>query len=244
MIRIENLHKNFKENIVLNDIDLKVKPNNVTTIVGPNGSGKTTIIKCILGMLIPKRGKIYIDNINISKSHTYRNYITYLPQVESFPPNLKVHELLDMIKNLRNNDISYLLLVNHFNLKQYLQHRTSTLSKGTRQKINLVITFMFDCPIIILDEPTAGLDPISVIKLKELIDIEKKKGKTILITSHIMSFIDEVSSEIILLSEGQIFYNGSIKKLKKNIVKNRNNKKSYLTDLEYALTKIIDEKNV
>ena len=102
MIRIENLHKNFKENIVLNDIDLKVKPNNVTTIVGPNGSGKTTIIKCILGMLIPKRGKIYIDNINISKSHTYRNYITYLPQVESFPPNLKVHELLDMIKNLRN----------------------------------------------------------------------------------------------------------------------------------------------
>ena len=74
---------------------------------------------------------------------------------------------------------------------------------------------MFDCPIIILDEPTAGLDPISVIKLKELIDIEKKKGKTILITSHIMSFIDEVSSEIILLSEGQIFYNGSIKKLKK-----------------------------
>ena len=70
MIRIENLHKNFKENIVLNDIDLKVKPNNVTTIVGPNGSGKTTIIKCILGMLIPKRGKIYIDNINISYENT------------------------------------------------------------------------------------------------------------------------------------------------------------------------------
>lgn len=244
MIHVEALHKNFKEKIVLNDINLKVKPNVVTTIVGPNGSGKTTIIKCILGMLIPKRGKIYLDNIDISNSYEYRNSITYLPQVESFPANLSVHELLDMLRDLRDKDINYMPLINYFNLSEFIEQRTSNLSKGTRQKINLVITFMVDCPIIILDEPTAGLDPISVIKLKELIDVEKKKGKTILITSHIMSFIDEVSSEIIVLSEGQIFYNGSLKNLKKNFVDKRENKKSYLTDIEHALTKLIDKKNV
>ena len=214
MVSIENLHKRFGKNIVLRGLDLEIKSGGIFAVLGPNGSGKTTLIKSILGMVIPNKGTIKVLDENIKKNASYRNKIDYLPQIANFPSNLKVKELIRMIKDLRGNTNDDEALIKLFKLEPFLNKKLGTLSGGTKQKVNIVLTFMFESPLIILDEPTTGLDPISLIHLKELIQKEKAKGKTILITSHIMSFVEEVSDEIVFLLEGKIYFKGSIDALK------------------------------
>ena len=136
-----------------------------------------------------------------------------------------------MIKDLRTEkkaDDQHLIEL--FKLEPFLDKRLSNLSGGTKQKVNLVLTFMFDSPLVILDEPTSGLDPISHLRLKELIKAEKEKGKTILITSHIMSFVEEIADEIVFLLEGKIYFKGSIAQLKI---------KTQQPDFEHAIASIL-----
>ncbi|WP_242202935.1 ABC transporter ATP-binding protein [Aestuariivivens insulae] len=214
MVNITNLHKKFNKNKVLSGVNLEIDNSGIFAVLGPNGSGKTTLIKSILGMVIPNKGKISVLGKDIKHSSAYRHQIDYLPQIANFPSNLKVKELIKMIKDLRGKTKMDLELIKRFKLEPFLDKKLGTLSGGTKQKVNIVLTFMFDSPLIILDEPTTGLDPISLIQLKELIQSEKSKGKTILITSHIMSFVEEVSDEIVFLLEGQIYFKGSTSALK------------------------------
>ncbi|TGV02344.1 ABC transporter ATP-binding protein [Flavivirga rizhaonensis] len=234
MVNIENLHKRFNKNIVLSGVDLNITEGGIFAILGPNGSGKTTLIKSILGMVIPNKGTINVLGENIKNSSNYRHKIDYLPQIANFPNNLKVKELIKMIKDLRGDTNEDERLIELFTLHPFLDKKLGNLSGGTKQKVNLVLTFMFDSPLIILDEPTTGLDPISLIRLKDLIQTEKAKGKTILITSHIMSFVEEVSDEIVFLLEGQIYFRGSISELK-----NKTNQ----PDFEHAIASILTENN-
>ena len=214
MVSIHNLHKKFNKNIVLNGVDLNIDEGGIFAILGPNGSGKTTLIKSILGMVIPNEGTITVLGQDIKKSSSYRNDIDYLPQIANFPSNLKVKELITMIKDLRGNGSKENELIELFKLEPFLNKKLGNLSGGTKQKVNIVLTFMFNSPLIILDEPTSGLDPISLIGLKKLIQQEKAQGKTILLTSHIMSFVEEVSDEIVFLLEGEIYFKGTIDELK------------------------------
>ncbi len=231
MIKIECLHKKFDTNQVLKGIDLEIKKGGIFAVLGPNGSGKTTLIKSILGMVIPNSGSIKIDESIVRNNWKYRNNINYLPQIANFPGNLKVRELINMIKDLRTRKKAKdQHLIDLFRLEPFMNKRLSNLSGGTKQKVNLVLTFMFDSPLIILDEPTSGLDPVSHIRLKELIQAEKAKGKTILITSHIMSFVEEIADEIVFLLEGEIYFKGSISKLKS---------KTEQPDLEHAIASIL-----
>ena len=234
MVSIENLHKRFGKNIVLSGVDLEIKSGGIFAVLGPNGSGKTTLIKSILGMVIPNKGIIKVMGENIKKNANYRNKIDYLPQIANFPSNLKVKELITMIKDLRGTTNEDEALIALFGLEPFLNKKLGTLSGGTKQKVNLVLTFMFDSPLVILDEPTTGLDPISLIRLKELIQKEKGKGKTILITSHIMSFVEEVSDEIVFLLEGKIYFKGTISKLKN---------KTKQPDFEHAIASILTHNN-
>ena len=231
MIEIKDLHKKFGKNLVLKGIDLDIQQGGIFAILGPNGSGKTTLIKSVLGMVIPQSGTISINGKTIKKDWKYRNEIDYLPQIANFPNNLSVKELIKMIKDLRANYTSKdQSLIELFKLESFLDKKLGNLSGGTKQKVNLVLTFMFDSPLIILDEPTTGLDPISLIRLKNLINDEKEKGKTILITSHIMSFVEEVSNEIVFLLEGKIYFKGSIQELKS---------KTDQPDFEHAIASIL-----
>lgn len=214
MINIKNLQKNFGKLVVLNDLNLSINKGGVFAILGPNGSGKTTLIKSLLGMVIPNKGEILYNGENVLKKWEYRKHINYLPQIANFPANLSVIELIGMVKNLRSSDTNEDELVNLFGLKPFLKQKLGNLSGGTKQKVNIVLTFMFDNDLIILDEPTTGLDPIALIYLKELIEKEKSKGKTILITSHIMSFVEEISDEIVFLLDGKIYFKGTIQELK------------------------------
>lgn len=230
MVEIVDLHKKFGKNNVLNGVDLNINEGGIFAVLGPNGSGKTTIIKSILGMVIPDNGTIKVFNTNIKKNSNYRSKIDYLPQIANFPSNLKVIELIKMIKDLRGQTNNDQKLIETFKLQPFLNKKLGTLSGGTKQKVNLLLTFMFDSPIVILDEPTTGLDPISLIRLKELIAAEKKKGKAILITSHIMSFVEEVADQIVFILEGKIYFKGSIEELKTKTEQN---------DFEHAIANIL-----
>ena len=214
MITITNLHKKFGDNPVLQGVDLTIDQG-VLAILGPNGSGKTTLNKCILSMVYPDQGSIEIKGQTIKNQWKYRENIDYLPQIANFPNNITVIELIQMIKDLRHDPAKdHQPLLDLFKLTPFLHKKLNKLSGGTKQKVNLLLTFMFDNPILILDEPTTGLDPAAMITLKQLILNEKKKGKTILVTSHIMSFVEEVSDELIFILEGKIYFKGTVDQLK------------------------------
>ncbi|SIS80832.1 Cu-processing system ATP-binding protein [Zobellia uliginosa] len=229
MIHIEGLHKKFGKNPVLSGLDLTINKEGVFAVLGPNGSGKTTLIKSILGMVVPDKGTISVQGEPIKKNWKYRKEIDYLPQIANFPGNLKVRELIRMIKDLRQSPSDEDRLIALFKLEPFLDKKLSTLSGGTKQKVNIVLAFMFDSPLLILDEPTTGLDPASLIHLKELIREQREMKKTILITSHIMQFVAEVSDVIVYLLEGNIYFKGSIEALKT---------KTGQTDLEHAIAAI------
>ena len=234
MIEFIDLHKKFGKLTVLDGVNLTLKPEEnsgcVYAILGPNGSGKTTLIKCLLGMVIPNKGDITYNNESVLKKWEYRNHLNYLPQIANFPSNLSVKELIKMVKNLRPKTADEHHLIDLFGLQPFLNKKLGNLSGGTKQKVNLVLTFMFDSDLIILDEPTTGLDPIALIHLKNLIEKEKEKGKTILITTHIMSLVDEIADEIIFLLDGKIYFKGSIALLKE---------KTNNTNLEQAIANLI-----
>lgn len=232
MIKISNIHKKFGKVQVLKGLDLEIKSGGIFAILGPNGSGKTTLIKSILGMVIPNQGEIEFNGVSVLKEWAYRNEIDYLPQIANFPGNLTVLELVNMIKNLRKKKALDLALIELFKLEPFLNQKLANLSGGTRQKVNLVLAFMFDSPLLILDEPTTGLDPVALISLKELILKEKKKGKTILITTHIMDFVEEMADEIVFLLDGSIYFKGTVQALKKQ---------TNQANLERAIANILTE---
>ena len=232
MITIKNLHKRFGKNQVLSGVNLDQGEGGILAVLGPNGSGKTTLIKCLLGMVIPNKGSIEVRGVSVKNNWGYRQDIDYLPQIANFPGNLKVRELIKMIKDLRAKPAEDLQLIERFQLQAFLDKKLGNLSGGTKQKVNLVLTFMFDSPLIILDEPTTGLDPIALIELKQLIQQEKAKGKTIVITSHIMSFVEEVADEIVFLLDGKVYFKGNIEALKK---------KTAQQDFEHAIASILTQ---
>lgn len=235
MIKIKDVYKKFGQVQVLKGLDLEIKSGGIFAILGPNGSGKTTLIKSILGMVIPDKGDIEFNQVSILNKWNYRNEVDYLPQIANFPSNLTINELVGMIKNLRKKKTTDLQLIELFALKSFLNQKLGNLSGGTRQKVNLVLAFMFDSPLLILDEPTTGLDPVALITLKKLILQEKEKGKTILITTHIMDFVDEMADEIVFLLDGKIYFKGTVQALK-NQTEEQN--------LERAIANILTKEHV
>lgn len=233
LIAIKNLQKTFGKSEVLKSINLTIEAGKVTAIVGPNGSGKTTLIKSILGLVRPTNGTIEVDGENIQNNFVYRNKIGYMPQIARYPENLTAAELLSLVKELRNNDeMDAEDLIKSFKLSDEMQKPFKNLSGGTKQKVSATIAFAFNPKILFLDEPTAGLDPISSSYFKDLILKEKQNKKTIALTSHIMSEIQELADEIIFLLEGEIRFKGTINSLLENHKE---------TKLERAIAELMNE---
>lgn len=235
MIEIKGIKKSFGKLDVLKGFDFSLSDRKITAVLGPNGSGKTTLIKSILGLVIPSHGEILYKGSSIFNNWDYRKEIGYLPQIARFPENLRVSELLKLIEEVRNETGNSDELISRFDLESFLHKKLYQLSGGTRQKVNIVLTFMFDCPVYILDEPTSGLDPIALIRLKDLIQYKKEEGKTFLITTHIMTLVEELSDELIFLLEGQIYFSGTYGELM-TAQKEEN--------LERAIAKILEKENV
>ena len=230
-ILIRNLSKNFGKLEVLKQVNLRIAhQGSITAILGPNSSGKTTLIKILLGMILPTQGDIFINNQSILNQWKYRKDIGYMPQITDFPENLRVKELVYLVQSLRKKNAHYDTLIRLFGIKPHWEEMLKNLSGGTKQKINIILNFMFDNTAIILDEPTNGLDPLAVMSLKKLLVQEKKKNKIIVITTHIINLVEELADEIIFLLEGKIYFQGSCQGLKQ---------KYHASSLEQAIVTIL-----
>jgi Cu-processing system ATP-binding protein len=214
MIRIEHIQKRFKKLMALNDIKAEFSKGQVVSLIGPNGSGKTTLIKSILGLVKPDKGEIFFNGQSIDKQVEYRSQIGYMPQIGRYPDNMKIGQLFDMLRNIRGSNCETdEELFYKFKLDTILDKSMHALSGGTRQKVSAALAFLFDPEVLILEEPTAGLDPLSSEILKTKINADKEKGKLILITSHILSDLEELTTHIVYLQDGKMVFYKSLPEL-------------------------------
>jgi len=215
-VRIEGLRKRFGRFEVLRGVDLMVGAGRVTAIVGPNAAGKSTLIKAIIGLvkIRPGDGRILLDGAPINGDVGYRDRIGYMPQAARFPDQLTAREVLGLVRGLRPAATPVdLELVERFQLDPMLDKPIRTLSGGTRQKLNAAVAFLFRPSLVILDEPTAGLDPIASGIFKDKVQAAPAAGTTVLLTSHILSEIEELAQDIVFLIDGQVVFQGPIPSL-------------------------------
>ena len=216
MIKIRELRKRYGKLDVLQGVDAEIPTGRVTGIVGPNAAGKTTLIKSILGLVHSDSGSIEVGSVHVNGDESYRRKIGYMPQIARFPSNLTGAELLAMLRELRP-DVREIDddLIRTFGLGLELTKKLNDLSGGTKQKINAVAAFLFRPATLILDEPTAGLDPRSARILKDKILEERRAGRTFIITSHVMSELEELADNVIFISEGKVRFSGSLDQIKR-----------------------------
>ncbi len=234
MIIIRHVSKRFGKVQVLDNVSLELKGGECIALIGPNGSGKTTLIKSILDMVVPQQGKILFNEADIAKQWQYRNEIGYMPQIGRYPENMTIGQVLDMMKDIRKIPEEALDtdLFHSFSLDQILDKRMRTLSGGTRQKVSACLAFLFNPQALILDEPTAGLDPLSAELLKEKIRKEKQKNKLVIITSHVLSDLDDLVSQVIYMQDGKPLFHTSIEELKQQ---------TGTTQLSKAIAKVMSD---
>ena len=212
MIEVKNLTKKFSKFTALDDLNLSFTNSKSIALIGPNGCGKTTLIKSILGLNVIETGDILVDGKSVKDDYRYRQDIGYMPQIGRYPENMSIGQTIKMIKDTRKTSETHLdtELLENFELEKMYDKKMGTLSGGTTQKVSAVLAFMFDPKVIILDEPTAGLDPLASEILKNKIIKEKNRGKLIIITSHLLSELDDIVSEIVFMNEGKIIVQQSV----------------------------------
>lgn len=212
MIEVKNLTKKFGKFTALDDLNLTFTNSKSIALIGPNGCGKTTLIKSILGLNVIETGDILVDGKSVKDDYRYRQDIGYMPQIGRYPENMSIGQTIKMIKDTRKISETHLdtELLENFELEKMYDKKMGTLSGGTTQKVSAVLAFMFDPKVIILDEPTAGLDPLASEILKNKIIKEKNRGKLIIITSHLLSELDDIVSEIVFMNEGKIIVQQSV----------------------------------
>ena len=213
-IKVENISKTFGKFKALDAVSVEMQAGQVVSLVGHNGSGKTTFIKSLLGMVMPEMGKIWVDGQNIGGQYEYRKNIGYMPQIGRYPDNMSIGQVFEMIGDMRKGENLDNELLETYELKTLFHKKMRTLSGGTRQKVSACLAFYFGSPILILDEPTVGLDPLAAEILKEKIQKEKEKGKLLLITSHVLSDLEDLTTDVMFLVEGKLHFFGSLENLK------------------------------
>lgn len=213
MISFDGIRKRFGAIDVIRDVSFDLRPGAVTALVGPNASGKTTLIRIALGLVRPDAGVVRVGGTPIDPDGLYRRAIGYMPQAPRYADNLRVRDLLDLISALRPDEPHDETLMKQYEIDRVWDRRLGTLSGGTRQKINAAIAFWFSPAVLVLDEPTAGLDPLAARVLKEHIGRARAEGRTILVTSHVLPEVEELADDVMFLCEGTLRFAGPVRTL-------------------------------
>ena len=216
MLESIQLTKSFGKLQALQGMSAQMNAGQAISLIGPNGSGKTTFIKCLLGLVIPDGGQVTLRGQSVLGGWDYRRHIGYMPQIGRYPDHMRIGQLFDMVQEIRRGTFGHLDddLIQAFDIRKLAHKTMRTLSGGTRQKVSACLAFLFDPEVLVLDEPTAGLDPVSSEVLKEKVLAEKAKGKLILLTSHILSDLDELTTDVMYLMDGKLRFYQPIEQLK------------------------------
>ncbi len=202
VLEVRGLAKAYGRKRVLRGLDLEARAGSVTAILGPNGSGKTTFMRCLLGLHVFQEGSIAVMGENPGNGPAYRRHIGYMPQIPSFPENLSVREIADLVSRVRKVKPDF-TRGGGMGVDAFLDQKWKTLSGGMKQKVNASLAVAFDAPLLVLDEPTASLDPASRLKLVDLLRAEKARGKCILISTHVLGDLWELADRLAFLREGR-----------------------------------------
>lgn len=205
-IVFEGLGKRYGKQWALRAVNARFAEGEIVMVIGPNGSGKTTLIKCLLGLVHPTEGAITVNGQAVGRDPAYRADIGYMPQLAEFPRELTVDQLLRMMNDIRDarSGSTDDRLIGQLGVDALLDKRIGALSGGMRQKVSAVLAFRYRPNILVLDEPTAGLDPVSASKLLDAVISAKRKGATVLITSHIMEEVQRLGDRLAYLQDGRL----------------------------------------
>ena len=196
IIEIKNMSKNFKNKKLYNDFSLEIEANTVHAIVGPNGSGKTSLLRILTGLYKEDKGSVLVNG-----DHAMLLENDYLYEDKTGIDNIDIYALYFGYKGKGYKKYSDLL-----GISDDLDRKVSTYSKGMKRKLSLLIIVLMNRDIVFLDEATSGVDPISRVQIRDLIKILKDKGKTIVITSHDLSEIEKVANKVTMIKDAKILF--------------------------------------
>ena len=223
MLEIQKLEKSFGQKQVLFGVDFRAESGQILGLIGKNGAGKTTIFHSILRFL-EYSGNITFDKQPISQE-TYRK-IGYLPEERSLMPKLTVYEQVRYLANLKGvpNAVVKEKLpqwMERLQVKGKVTDKIKSLSKGNQQKVQLIITLLHEPHLIILDEPFSGLDPVNTEILKQVIIEEKERGATIIFSDHVMTNVEELCDDVVMIRDGKVILDGSVQEVRNQYGKTR-----------------------
>ena len=220
MIEIKNLNKNYNNILAVKNINFKINRGSIIGLLGPNGCGKTTTIGMMLGLIKPTSGEVFIDGNNIEKENNRikilekLNFISpyvELPKKLTVEENLKVYGQLYGVKNLKDKILD---LMKDLNLLEFKKRKTGELSSGQKNRVSLAKALINDPEILLLDEPTASLDPDVGDYIRTYLEsFASKKGTTILLASHNMNEVERLCSEVMMMKNGSIIDKGTCSEL-------------------------------
>ncbi|MCK1214116.1 ABC transporter ATP-binding protein [Streptococcus uberis] len=239
MLKIENLTGGYLNIPVLKNISFTIEDGELVGLIGLNGAGKSTTIKEIIGLLKPYNGEITIDGLSIEQDNqNYRKKIGFIPETPSLYEELTLKEHIEITAMAYDIPVEKALqraesLLETYRLSDKLDWFPSLFSKGMKQKVMIICAFIIDPSLFILDEPFLGLDPLAIADLVEHLEEEKKKGKSILMSTHVLDSAEKMCDRFIILHKGQIKAQGTLEELRKSFGQSG----ASLNDIYLMLTK-------
>lgn len=215
LMELVKITKKYNENKKIGEISFPINKGEILALCGGNGAGKSTLIKMLTGILKQTSGMIKIaDKEADTMSQTYKAFFSYMPDDMVFPKQLTGMETLEFFAKLQGlNDRRVKEVLEKVGLDEERNQFIKHYSKGMQQRLSLAQALLSDAPLLILDEPTNGLDPFWVYRFKELIKEEKEAGKTILFSTHILSIVEEIADSAVFLEDGKLIHYASVAEL-------------------------------
>ena len=229
-IETHDLTKNFGTIKAVNKLDLQVKVGSIHGFLGPNGAGKSTTIKMLLGLLKPNKGEIKIleEMVRWDNPKT-RQKVGYMPELPKFPKHLKAQELLELygqMYGLQKQKLEKKVpeLLDLVGLSGREQSKIGQYSKGMQQRLGIAQAILADPELLVLDEPSIGLDPVGIVEVRDLIKSIAKEGRTIFLSSHLLNEIQQICTDVTIINHGSSLASGTLEN-----VTNSMSKKTILT---------------
>ena len=219
MIELQHLSKKYKTLDALCDINMKLRKNEIVFLVGPNGAGKSTLMKLLTGYIKPTSGEVLIAGKNVHQEREVLSYLGYVPENAPLYLEMTVYEYIKYVAGLWQLEKSifeknFVFVLDNLELREVLNQKIETLSKGFRRRVGIAGALIHEPQILILDEPTEGLDPNQKHQIHQFIK-EYKNNRLIIVSTHLMEEVEAIAERVILVNKGHLLWDGTPQELKK-----------------------------